>query len=92
MQLTYSLDGSKISANSFTSAVPSPLASMALWKVRRHRTNSSVGPTERREGGRGRGGIRGKRREGKGRERRGEEGGVIRYVTSKLAAVLMQQG
>ena len=49
----------------------------------------SVCPTERREGGERRGGIRGKGRE---RGRRGEEGGVIRYVTSKLAAVLMHQG
>ena len=77
MQLTYSLDGSKKSANSFTSAVPSPLASMALWKVRRHHSNSSFCLSYREKGSE--------------RGRRGEEG-VIRYVTSKLAAVLMHQG
>ena len=32
------------------------------------------------------------RRKGKGKGRRGEEGGVIRHVASKLAVVLMQQG
>ena len=78
MQLTYSLDGSKKSVNSFTSAVPSPLASMALWKVQCHRSNSSFCLSYREEG--------------RQRGRRGEEGGGIRYVASKLAVVLMQQG
>ena len=63
-----------------------------LWKVRRHHSNNSF-CLSYREKGRGRRKRR-DQREGKGRERgrRGKQGGVIRYVTSKLAAILMHQG
>ena len=47
-QLTDSLDGAE---NSRTSAIPSLMASMALWNVRHQRSNSSFCLSYKGEGG-----------------------------------------